>query len=53
MCYACKIILSGWLGLGFEVSFGTLIPLTREEEFKIERVYLRCLIVIPRAESRN
>ena len=48
-----KLFLSGWLGLGFEVSFGTLIPLTSEEEFKIERVYLRCLIVIPRAESRN
>ena len=48
-----KLFLSGWLGLGFEVSFGTLIPLTSKEEFKIERVYLQCLIVIPRAESRN
>ena len=28
--------LSGWLCLGFEVSFGTLILLTSEEEFKIE-----------------
>ena len=34
-----KLFLSDWLGLGFEVSFGTLIPLTSEEEFKIERVY--------------
>ena len=31
-----KLFLSGWLGLGFEVSFGTLIPLTSKGEFKIE-----------------
>ena len=28
-----KLFLSGWLGLGFKVSFSTLIPLTSEEEF--------------------
>ena len=33
-----KLFLSGWPGLGFGVSFGTLIPMTSEEEFKIERV---------------
>ena len=32
-----QLFLSGWLGLGFEVSFGTLIPLTSEEEFKTEQ----------------
>ena len=30
-----KLFLSGWLGLGFEVSFGTLIPLPVKRNLKL------------------
>ena len=55
MCYA-SIIIFEWLAspaVGFAVSFGILIPLISEEEFKIEQVYLRHSIVIPRAGLKN